>query len=83
MSDETPKYDIRSRGYKTKGYSYKERYLKDKMCPECGGTSVYKDEWNTTISFKCMKRTCRYNWFESKPPKEKVAETTEETQSEN
>lgn len=69
MAEENkPKYDVQSRGYKTKGYSYKDRYINDKMCPECGGSSVYRDEWNTTVSFKCMKRSCRYNWFEQKEP---------------
>lgn len=59
-------YSPESRGYKTKGRSYKERYIHDKVCPECGGTSVYRDEWATQISFKCMKRSCRHNWFEAK-----------------
>lgn len=67
MTEEAkPQYDVRSRGHKTKGYSYKDRYINDKMCPECGGTSIYRDVWHTTVSFKCMKRSCRYNWFESR-----------------
>lgn len=67
MTDKNPpQYNNQSRGSKTKGYSYKDRYLKDKECPECGGMSVYKDEWHTKISYKCMKRSCRYNWFEDK-----------------
>lgn len=67
-------YGTESRGYKTKGYSYKDRYIHDKMCPECGGTSVYKDEWATRISYKCMRRSCRKNWFEDKvfPKKEET-----------
>lgn len=70
----SPQYERRSRGHKTKGYSYKDRYVNDQMCPECGGTSVYRDEWHTTISFKCMKRSCRYNWFAQKEivPKEEA-----------
>lgn len=61
-----PKGSNESRGYKTKGYSYKDRYIHDKNCPECGGNSIYRDEWATRISYKCMKRSCRYNWFELK-----------------
>lgn len=59
-------YPNESRGYKTKGYVYKDRYIHDKMCPECGGTSVYKDEWATRFSYKCMRRSCRHQWFEDK-----------------
>lgn len=65
MSEEN-KFSIESRGYKTRGRSYKDRYIKDKICPECGGNSVYKDEWATRYSYKCMKRSCRHNWFEDK-----------------
>lgn len=57
---------MESRGYKTRGRSYKDRYLKDVICEECGGSSVYKDDWGTTISFKCLKRSCKHNWFEHK-----------------
>ena len=80
--EKKPRYSNESRGYKTKGYSYKERYIHDKNCPECGGNSIYKDEWATQISYKCMKRSCRYNWFEPKvfPTKEEkellIAEKT-------
>ena len=59
-------YNMKSRGYKTKGYTYKDRYIDDKICPECGGTSIYKDEWSTIISYKCIRRSCRYQWFENK-----------------
>lgn len=59
-------YNMQSRGYKTKGYEYKDRYVYDKVCPECGGTSIYKDEWNTITSYKCIKRSCRYQWYENK-----------------
>lgn len=70
--DRKQHYPSESRGYKTKGYSYKDRYIHDKMCPECGGTSVYKDEWATRFSYKCMRRSCRHQWFEDKifPKKE-------------
>ena len=68
VEQKKPHYGGESRGYKTKGYSYKDRYVKDKPCPECGGLSAYRDEWNTQISYKCMKRSCRYNWFEPKVP---------------
>ena len=61
-----PVYPNESRGYKTKGYSYKDRYIKDKICPECGGNSIYKDEWTSRISYKCLRRSCRYHWFENK-----------------
>ena len=75
-------YPNESRGYKTKGYSYKDRYIHDKMCPECGGTSVYKDEWATRFSYECMRRSCRFQWFEDKvfPKKEELPEesTTQE-----
>lgn len=59
-------YNMQSRGYKTKGNSYEDRYVNDKVCPECGGTSIYKDEWRSTISYKCISRSCRHNWFEKK-----------------
>ena len=75
--DAKPRYSNESRGYKTKGYSYKDRYIHDKECPECGGMSVYKDEWATQISYKCMSRSCRHNWFEAKifPKKEEASRT--------
>lgn len=74
----SPQYERRSRGHKTKGYTYKDRYIHDKMCPECGGTNVYKDEWHITISYKCMKRSCRYNWFEQKEIKREKDTSLEE-----
>ena len=70
-------YLMESRGYKTRGRSYKDRYLKDKICDECGGNSVYRDDWGSTISFKCLKRSCRHNWFERKPEEELAAERLE------
>lgn len=64
-------YYMQSRGYKTKGHKYKDRYVDDKICPECGGNSIYRDEWNTVISYKCIRRSCRYQWFESKNPEKR------------
>lgn len=58
-------YRMHSRGYKTKGYEYKDRYVDDKICPECDGTSVYRDEWSTIVSYKCLRRSCRHQWFEN------------------
>lgn len=57
---------MQSRGYKTKGNSYKDRYINNKICPECSGTSVYKDEWNTITSYKCLRRSCKHQWVEDK-----------------
>lgn len=64
MSTDNLGYNMQSRGYKTRGNSYKDRYVKDKICAECGGNSIYKDEWRTTISYKCLKRSCRHKWIE-------------------
>lgn len=65
-----PNYNSDSRGHKTKGNSYEDRYTKNvgdsKKCPECGNESLYRDEWKTRISFKCLKRDCRHHWFEQK-----------------
>ena len=66
----TGKFPSTTRGHKTRGCSYKERYVKDVICPECGNMSAYKDEWHTKISYKCMKRSCKHNWFVDKFPKE-------------
>lgn len=64
---QTPKsnYNYASRGHVTKGSVYKDRYV-EKQCPECGYAKSYKDEWRTKISYKCLRRNCRYNWFEDK-----------------
>lgn len=77
-------YNMQSRGYKTKGNSYKDRYVEDKFCPECGGTSIYKDEWSSVISYKCIRRSCRYQWFEhkNKPKKETDVENIKEIEIE-
>lgn len=72
-----PIYKNFSRGHKTKGNTYKDRYVQGE-CPECGYHTIYKDEWTQTISYKCMKRSCRHQWFEKKifPNQEAKKETT-------
>lgn len=55
-------YSSRSRGYKTKGNTYKDRYV-DQECPECGHSRAYKDEWRTRIAYTCLKRACRHKWY--------------------
>lgn len=57
----------KGRGHLTKGNVYKDRYV-EVECPECGYNKAYRDEGNTIISFKCLKRNCRYNWIEHKKP---------------
>lgn len=70
-----PTYPNFSRGFKTRGNKYKDRYVHER-CPECGGTSAYRDEWHTKISYKCLRRDCRHNWFVDKefPKKNKEEE---------
>lgn len=63
----------RSRGYKTKGNTYKHRYV-EKECPECGHGKAYKDEWRTRVAYTCLKRHCRHKWYTKKD-----AKTNEET----
>lgn len=58
-------YIGRSRGFKTKGNTYKDRYV-DKICPECGHVRAYKDEWKTRIAYTCLKRACRHKFYENK-----------------
>lgn len=58
-------YSTQSRGYKTKGASYKDRYV-DIECPECHNERAYKDEWKTRIKYTCLKRACRHQWFAKK-----------------
>lgn len=70
LSTPNSNYNMQSRGYKTKGNSYKDRYISYKVCPECSGTSVYMDEWNTIVSYKCLRRCCRHQWVEDKNRKE-------------
>lgn len=55
-------YINQSRGYKTKGNSYKDRYV-EVICPECGHNKAYKDSWRTRDSMTCMKRSCRHKWY--------------------
>lgn len=65
MSNESGnQYIGRSRGFKTKGNTYKDRYV-EKNCPECGHGRAYKDEWKTRIAYTCLKRACRHKWYES------------------
>lgn len=68
-------YNAQSRGHKTKGNVYKDRYV-EKECPECGHGRAYKDEWKTRVKFTCLKRVCRHQWFEKKffPNQEQVEE---------
>jgi len=56
-----------SRGHKTKGNTYKERYVQN-PCPECGYEKAYKDEWRTRNVFTCMKRSCKHKWYEKRFP---------------
>jgi hypothetical protein len=58
-------YINQSRGYKTKGNTYKDRYV-DKDCPECGHVRAYKDEWRTRNAYTCLKRACRHKWYTNK-----------------
>lgn len=55
-------YINQSRGYKTKGNSYKDRYVEIE-CPECGHGRAYKDTWKTRIAYTCLKRSCRWKWY--------------------
>lgn len=56
-----------SRGYKTKGNEYKDRYV-EKVCPECGHGRAYKDTWRTRIAYTCLKRACRHKWYQKIDP---------------
>lgn len=58
-------YNAQSRGHKTKGNTYKDRYVEN-TCPECENPRAYKDEWKTRIKYTCLKRACRHQWFEKK-----------------
>lgn len=68
MSEVNHQYSSRSRGYKTKGADYKDRY-RDKECPECKHGRAYADEWRTRIAYTCLKRSCRHKWYEVKEVK--------------
>lgn len=59
-------YTLPSRGHKTKGYNYKERYI-ERPCPECEGEKVYREIWTTRTKYTCLKRKCRHYWYEVNP----------------
>lgn len=69
-------YINHSRGFKTKGNSYKDRYVECK-CPECGHDRAYKDTWRTRIAYTCLKRSCRHKWYVAIDPTNKSPEVTE------
>lgn len=56
-------YRMVSRGSKTKGNSYKHRYV-EKICPECSHNKAYEDVMKTRVQYSCMKRNCRHKWVE-------------------
>jgi hypothetical protein len=58
-------YNAQSRGHKTKGNTYKDRYVEN-TCPECQNPRAYKDEWKTRVKYTCLKRACRHQWYEKK-----------------
>ena len=67
MSDKKDvNYGGSSRGHKTKGRSYKHRYRKDIICPECGKNSVYRNEMGSVISYTCLNRSCKHKFYEHK-----------------
>lgn len=45
-----------------KNKSTKHKYVEIE-CPECGYMKAYKDDCKTLTSYKCMKHSCRHNWF--------------------
>lgn len=53
---------MQSRGYKTKGNTYKDRYV-EKECPECSYPKAYRDTWRTKFAFTCQSRQCRHKWY--------------------
>jgi len=58
-------YSSQSRGYRTKGNTYKDRYV-NQTCPNCSNERAYKDEWKTRIKYTCLKRACRHQWYVKK-----------------
>lgn len=54
-----------SRGGKTRGAKYKHRYIK-MQCESCTNDHVYIDRWHTILSFKCMRRECKHEWFKKR-----------------
>lgn len=84
MTEQQPtnhQYSSKSRGYKTKGNTYKDRYV-EKECPECGHMKAYKDEWRTRVAYSCMKRSCRNKWYEAITPVQTEMEETIEPMAE-
>jgi hypothetical protein len=73
LSTEKKPYDYinHSRGHKTKGNSYKDRYV-EVECPECGYHKAYKDEWKGKYAYTCLKRSCRKKWYYWLTPEEKA-----------
>ena len=67
MSNENNQFISTSRGYKTKGNEYKDRYV-EKECPECGHNRAYKDTWRTRVAYTCLKRNCRHKWYKPIDP---------------
>jgi hypothetical protein len=72
LTEQKKSYDYinQSRGHKTKGNSYKDRYVETE-CPECGHGRAYKDTWKTRYAYTCLKRTCRHKWYIEIPQEEK------------
>jgi len=62
LSKENNQFVGTSRGYKTKGNTYKDRYV-EKTCPECNNGRAYKDTWKTRVAYTCLKRACRHKWY--------------------
>lgn len=80
MSTEPRKsYDYinQSRGHKTKGNEYKDRYVNDVCCPECGHNKAYKDTWKTRLAYTCLKRSCRHKWYVVIERPEQVEQTAD------
>lgn len=67
MEQQHGQYAAASRGHKTKGNSYKHRYV-EKDCPECGHHKAYKDTWRTKVKYTCLKRVCRHVFYENIQP---------------
>lgn len=78
MTEPKKSYDYinQSRGHKTKGNSYKDRYV-DAVCPDCKHTRAYKDTWKTRIAYTCLKRSCRHKWYEPIDKEENIEETVD------
>lgn len=82
MAEDHNQYIGASRGYKTKGYHYKKRYV-DKICPECGNDHAYRDVWATRVAYTCLRRSCRHRWYEPITPQERDAILAEEQADQN